>query len=137
MLLTKKEILSFGIGLDSQDEEYIEEDGLDWFPIFVQIYQTHKYTSQFFGKDEAEMDTFCKFRYKANNATKARYISVKDLSTLEMGMRLSDSLLAENVKTGITWMPMFIKSPKGLIYNPFLPKIDFKIQKFRITLEGV
>lgn len=35
--LSHKELLSIQIGLDTEEEEFIEEgdDGLEWFPVFI------------------------------------------------------------------------------------------------------
>lgn len=33
--LTMKELMSLEIGLDTGEEEFIDKDDLDWFPVFV------------------------------------------------------------------------------------------------------
>ena len=51
--LTMKELMSLEVGLDTGEEEFIDKDGLDWFPVFVRNPEG-VVKAQFFNGDEED-----------------------------------------------------------------------------------
>lgn len=51
--LTMKELMSLEIGLDTGEEEFIDKDSLDWFPVFVRNPEG-VVKAQFFNGDEED-----------------------------------------------------------------------------------
>ena len=51
--LTMKELMSLEVGLDTGEEELIDKDGLDWFPVFVRNPEG-VVKAQFFNGDEED-----------------------------------------------------------------------------------
>lgn len=51
--LTMKELMSLEVGLDTDEEEFIDKDGLDWFPVFVRNPEG-VVKAQFFNGDEED-----------------------------------------------------------------------------------
>lgn len=132
IILTKKEVESIKIGLDTQDPNYIEEDSLDWFPIFVNEMQKKTYTAQFLkNPDEIYEDSRCKFKYKPKNKETYKYLTIQELSTLKITIPDSGHLFSNK---NTTWTPMFLKIPDGLIYNPFIDEFDLTKSKVKIDI---
>lgn len=133
IVLTKKEVESIKIGLDTQDPNFIEEDGLDWFPIFVNEMRKKTYTAQFLkNQDEIYEDSRCKFRYKPKNKETYRYLTIQELSTLKITIPDSEHLFSNK---NSTWTPMFLKMPEGLIYNQFVDEFDLSKSRVKIELD--
>lgn len=132
IVLTKKEIKSLKIGLDTQDPNFIEKDGLDWFPIFVNEMRKKTYTAQFLkNPDEIYEDSRCKFRYKPKNKEAYKYLTLQELSTLKITIPDSEHLFS---KKNVTWTPMFLKTTDGLIYNQFIDEFDLTKSKIKIEI---
>lgn len=128
--LTKKEVLSISIGLDTEDERYIENDGLDWFPVFVPAFRSKGYTAQFL-KDEHEeyySDSQCLFRYQPQYSNEPRYLSLDELSTLTLNFNNNYGLFKNT--------PIFIKSYDGLIYNNYIDDFTITDDNIEIDLDG-
>ena len=128
--LTKEEVLSISIGLDTEDEHYIENDGLDWFPIFIPAFRSKSYTAQFL-KDEHEeyySDSQCLFRYQPQYSNEPRYLSLDELSSLTINFN-NDYGLFKNA-------PIFIKSYDALIYNKYIDNFTITDDNIEIDLDG-
>lgn len=60
--LTMKELMSLEVGLDTGEEEFIDKDGLDWFPVFVRNPEG-VVKAQFFNGDEEDTTDFASTHY--------------------------------------------------------------------------
>lgn len=127
--LTKEEVLSISIGLDTENPNYIENDGLEWLPIFIPAFRSRNYTTQFL-KDEHEeyySDSRCLFRYQPQYSDKPRYLSLNELSSLTINFNNNHGLFKN--------APIFIKSYDALIYNNYIDNFTITDDNIEIDLD--